>query len=147
MGILIGLLLVLEGLCCLLLIVIILMQKSKGGGMGAAFGGEMGSALFGSRAGNVLTKATITLGIVFLANTLLLAILISGRQDRSLMEQYGDEPAGQTAPVAPTPDIPDPAQAPQTPEGGMAPQDGFPQPEESPAPVTTPPAGDQPDNP
>lgn len=70
-----GLLMVVEVLCAFLLIIIILMQKSKSQGVGMAFGGQMGESLFGSQMGNVLTKATVILAVVFLLNTLLLARL------------------------------------------------------------------------
>ena len=59
------LLLVVELLCSLMLIGLILLQKAKGEGLGMAFGGGAGEALFGARAGNVLTKMTVTLGITF----------------------------------------------------------------------------------
>jgi preprotein translocase subunit SecG len=84
------LLIVLEVLCSVLLIGLVLLQKSKSEGLGLAFGGGTGEALFGSRTGNVLTKATIVLGIVFLANTLVLGMLYSGRQDKALMDRYAN---------------------------------------------------------
>lgn len=80
MEILRGLLIAVELVVSLLLILIILVQPSKsGGGLGgAAFGGGgMGEQLFGARAGNVLTKGTVLLSIVFLVNTLVLAKLFS----------------------------------------------------------------------
>jgi len=80
------LLIVVEVISCLMLIGVILLQQSKSQGMGVAFGGGMGETLFGSRAGNILTKITITLAIVFLANTALLGIMYTSRQERSLVE-------------------------------------------------------------
>ena len=68
MSIITTLLLVVEVISALLLIVVILAQKSKDQGLGMAFGGGMGESLFGSRAGNVLTRMTITLTVVFLAS-------------------------------------------------------------------------------
>ncbi|MCF7837438.1 MAG: preprotein translocase subunit SecG [Candidatus Marinimicrobia bacterium] len=99
-----ALLLVIEGLVALMLIGIILLQKSKSEGLGVAFGGGMGETLFGSRAGNVLTKATIVLSVIFMANTLVLANLFVGqRVDQSLVEQSGlldtAAPAPQAAPM------------------------------------------------
>ena len=44
-----------------------------------AFGANVGESLFGSRTGNVLTKATITMGVIFVANTLLIGVLYAGR--------------------------------------------------------------------
>ena len=98
-----ALLLVIEGLVALLLIGIILLQKSKSEGLGVAFGGGMGETLFGSRAGNVLTKATIVLAVIFMANTLVLANLFVGQRVESLVEQSGlldtTAPAPESAPM------------------------------------------------
>jgi len=87
---------VVEVLCCLLLIGLILLQKSKSEGLGLAFGAGAGEALFGARAGNVLSKATVILGIVFMANTLLLGILFA-QQEKTLMD---DVPAQATQSLA-----------------------------------------------
>jgi preprotein translocase subunit SecG len=76
-NILINLLIVVEILVSVLLILVILVQPSKSGGLGGALGGGMGEQLFGARTGNVLTKATIILASIFLANTLGLALLYS----------------------------------------------------------------------
>lgn len=87
------LLIILEAACSLALIGLILLQKSKDGGLGAAFGAGGGDSLFGARAGNVLTKATVWIGIVFLANTLLLGILFAGSTGSSLVEkELGAQP-------------------------------------------------------
>jgi len=77
MSILISILLIVEVLAAFLLIVVILAQKSKDQGLGMAFGGGMGESLFGSRAGNVLTRMTITLAVVFMVTTILLGILFA----------------------------------------------------------------------
>ena len=90
-------LIVLEIFCCLLLIGVILLQQSKSQGMGMAFGGGMGESLFGSRAGNILTKTTVTLGIVFLVNTTFLGILYTTNEERSLVESA---PVAAPAPIA-----------------------------------------------
>ena len=77
MEILKGLLIAVELIVSLLLILIILVQPSKsGGGLGgAAFGGGMGEQLFGARAGNVLTRGTVIFSVIFLVNTLALAVV------------------------------------------------------------------------
>ncbi|HPC58477.1 MAG: preprotein translocase subunit SecG [Kiritimatiellae bacterium] len=77
MSILISVLLIVEVLAAFLLIVVILAQKSKDQGLGMAFGGGMGESLFGSRAGNVLTRMTVTLAVVFMVTTILLGILFA----------------------------------------------------------------------
>lgn len=79
MGFLHGLLIVVEVVSALLLIGFILLQKTKDEGLGLAFGAGVGETLFGSRAGNVLTKITIGVAVVFLVNTLLLGYLSSGK--------------------------------------------------------------------
>lgn len=66
-------LVLIEALCSLLLIGVILIQRTKSQGLGMALGGQMGEALFGARMGNVLTRVTVILGIIFLVNTTLLA--------------------------------------------------------------------------
>ncbi len=105
MGIVRGLLVVVEAVCALLLIGVILLQKSKSEGLGVAFGSGMGETLFGSRTGNVLTKITITLGIVFLVTTTLLAVLTTGHRERSLIDERVTDtppPAAAPAPMAPS---------------------------------------------
>ncbi|VGO22939.1 preprotein translocase subunit SecG [Pontiella sulfatireligans] len=76
---------VVEVLCCLLLIGLVLLQKSKSEGLGLAFGAGAGESLFGARAGNVLSKITVVIGVVFMASTLVLGILFS-QQDSTLMD-------------------------------------------------------------
>ena len=71
MTVIYGFLIVLEALVSALLICVIFLQKTKGGMGGTAFGGGVGEAIFGSRMGNVLTKATVVLAVIFLANTMI----------------------------------------------------------------------------
>ena len=60
----------------ILLICVIMIQQSKsGGGLGAVSGGVTES-IFGTSAGNVLTKITTWLAVVFLGSTLLLGTVI-----------------------------------------------------------------------
>ncbi len=105
-------LLSLEAIISILLIGIILIQKAKGGGLGLAFGGG-GESLFGSRAGNVLTKGTIILAIAFMINTVALAILYARSHDRTLMDDHMG--------AAPTQVQPTPQPAPMTAETPTAP--------------------------
>jgi preprotein translocase subunit SecG len=91
-----ALFIVVEVICCLLLIGLILLQKSKSEGLGMAFGAGAGESLFGARAGNVLSKATVILGIVFMANTLVLGIMFA-QQDKTLMD---DVPVQAVQPIA-----------------------------------------------
>ena len=73
MNFLIAVLLTVEVATSFLLVLVILAQKSKDQGLGMAFGGGMGESLFGSRAGNVLTRLTVILAAVFMVSTVFLA--------------------------------------------------------------------------
>jgi preprotein translocase subunit SecG len=57
-----------------LLILLVLAQNEEGDSLGGIFAGGSGSA-FGSRSGNVLTRATTVLGALFLIISLGLALL------------------------------------------------------------------------
>lgn len=76
-GILIGFLLTLHVIVCVLLVLIVLMQRPKSEGLGTAFGGGVTDSLFGSSTGNVLTKITTWLGVIFFLTTVSLALLYS----------------------------------------------------------------------
>lgn len=106
MGFIYGFLIVLEAIVSALLIAIIFMQKSKGGMGGSAFGGGGGEAIFGSRMGNVLTKATVVLGSVFLINTIVLTILTARQGPSSVMDRDIGEAAPVSAPVQQQPMAP-----------------------------------------
>jgi preprotein translocase subunit SecG len=100
MAILKVILMMVEVLCCTLLIGVILLQKTKDEGLGLAFGAAVGETLFGSRAGNVLTKITIGLAVVFLVNTLVIGLMSTGGAPRSLVDKL---PAQKAMPVQPQP--------------------------------------------
>ncbi len=102
MNVLMTLLLILEIVVCFLLLVVILVQRSKSQGAGLAFGGGMGETMFGSQVGNVLTKATVILGIIFLINTTFLAYLTPKLQPRSATDLVPAAGVSETqAPAAP----------------------------------------------
>jgi preprotein translocase subunit SecG len=74
LGILNIVLLVFFVIVAVLLILIVLIQNEEGDSLGGIFAGGSGSA-FGSRAGNVLTRATSILGALFLVISLGMALL------------------------------------------------------------------------
>jgi len=116
-------LIIVEVICSLMLIGLVLLQKTKSEGLGMAFGSGMGETLFGSRAGNVLSKATVALAIIFMLNTVFLAVIHSGSKSRSLMEKYsGSAAAAPTAQPAaqPRPAQPRPQSAAPAPSSGSA---------------------------
>jgi preprotein translocase subunit SecG len=77
MGILGIILLVFFIIVAVLLILLVLAQNEEGDSLGGIFAGGSGSA-FGSRSGNVLTRATTVLGALFLIISLGLALLNRG---------------------------------------------------------------------
>lgn len=80
MGIVTGLLQFVLVIVCILLVCVILLQRNKGAGAGVTFGG--GEAVFGADMGNVLTRSTIVLGVLFLVITIALSI-INARSHRA----------------------------------------------------------------
>ena len=74
MAILSTVLLVFFVIIAVLLILLVLVQNEEGDSLGGIFAGGSGSA-FGSRSGNVLTRATTVLGALFLIISLGLALL------------------------------------------------------------------------
>jgi preprotein translocase subunit SecG len=74
MGIIGIILLVVFVITAVLLILLVLIQNEEGDSLGGIFAGGSGSA-FGSRSGNVLTRATSVLGAVFLILSLVLALM------------------------------------------------------------------------
>ncbi len=123
-----SLLLVLHIVICASLILVVLLQAGKGGGLAGAFGGAGGStgqALFGGRgAATVLTKATTVLGIIFLATSLVLAVLASRDSGPRSVLREAQVPGS----VTPALDAPSPIEVgvePQgTPEGTTPTGDG-----------------------
>jgi preprotein translocase subunit SecG len=47
------------------MIIIILLQRGRGGGLAGAFGGLGGQSAFGTKAGDVFTKVTIVLAVIW----------------------------------------------------------------------------------
>jgi preprotein translocase subunit SecG len=75
------LLLVFFVIIAVLLILLVLIQNEEGDSLGGIFAGGSGSA-FGSRSGNVLTRATSLLGALFLIISLGLALVNRTSKDR-----------------------------------------------------------------
>lgn len=84
MSFIIGVLLFVLFLNALFLILLILVQlPKKEAGIGMAFGGGAGEALFQGGAANALSKMTTKAAVVFLSVTLLVSIMVSANSDRS----------------------------------------------------------------
>jgi len=96
------LLIIIEATTSLLIVGLVLIQRSKSEGMGLAFGSGAGESLFGARAGNVLSRATAVLAVVFLLTTLSLGILYSHKKT-TLMDSIKSEPPVPVSSSAATP--------------------------------------------
>lgn len=112
-SILITFLTVVEVIVCLLLILTVLMQRPRQEGLGAAFGGDMTSQMFGAQTTNVLQKFTVYLAVALFILTAVLAVLVSKKQAGETKKLFTAPPAAE-APATPA------AAAPGTPETAPA---------------------------
>lgn len=132
-----------EMLISFLLISTILIQKTKAQGAGLAFGASMGESLFGSQAGNFLTRTTVVLAILFLLNTIALGMIGVRRTSNSVVDRVA--PAKEAVTPAPKPQPAAPAPAPAAaPDFGAPVQAPAPAAAAPVAPVTPPPAAPAP---
>jgi preprotein translocase subunit SecG len=135
-------------LVSVVLTLLILVQKGRGGGLSAAFGGGMASGLLGSKTGDFLTWATITVVSVFLVLAVVLAKYyrpsVGGEYSAPQQSGQASQPAGKGSPAQPpartsqpVPQEPTPAGQPSgTDTGAAAPQTQPPAPK--PGAATTP---------
>lgn len=72
-------------LLSVVLCLVILVQESKSMGLGASFGGDPGTSLFGTSTADVLKKFTATLGVLFAISCVVLSLWSShiGRKEFS----------------------------------------------------------------
>lgn len=80
--------LILHVLFCIALVAVVLLQVGRGRGMLGALGGGTAETLFGSQAGNVLTKGTTVVAIMFMITSLSLAYL-SVKKGETVMKGVG----------------------------------------------------------
>ncbi len=80
-GIITKLLIAVNVLVCIMLIFVVLLQRPKNEGLGAAFGGDTASNIFGAQTTNVLANLTRWLAALFMIITLALSILYSKNED------------------------------------------------------------------
>lgn len=118
------------------MILVVLVQRGRGGGLAGALGGAGGSSAFGTKAGDVFTKITVGVFIVWLLLGLMLVPLMSTKtrfdtdapDDTTLVapsDATSPQGEGGTAPTAPGTDTPAgdakspavPGDAPATTEG------------------------------
>lgn len=96
-------LLVVHILVAIALIVVVLLQRSEGGGLGIGSSGGMGGFMTARGTANLLTRTTAILAALFMALSLLLAIMAgSPTKDRQRSIFDTPAPAAPSAPAAPT---------------------------------------------
>ncbi len=88
-------------LVCTALVVVVLLQSGKGEGLAGVFGGGTGQAIFGARTGDILTKSTTILAVLFMILSLAL-FLLSAHSGATLSEEIA-EYTETSEPAAPAP--------------------------------------------
>ena len=69
-------LIVMHTIVSILLVSVVLMQASQGGGLSGTFGGQAASSILGGQsAGNVLSKITTWLAVIFIGLAIFISIL------------------------------------------------------------------------
>ncbi len=76
----VGILTVLLAITSVFMILLVLIQRGRGGGLAGAFGGMGGQSAFGTRAGDVFTKITVVVAIIFILLSALLGVSMRGHQ-------------------------------------------------------------------
>ncbi|MCO4794212.1 MAG: preprotein translocase subunit SecG [Bacteriovoracaceae bacterium] len=79
-------LMVFHAVISVLLILVVLLQFGKGAEAGLFSGGGGDAVFSGSQKGNILSKVTVVLAIIFLGNSVFLAKLQSSRSGSSLLD-------------------------------------------------------------
>jgi preprotein translocase subunit SecG len=88
---------------CVALVVVVLLQQGKGADIGAVFGGSSQTVFGSSGAGNLLTKITSGLAVVFFATSIFLAYASTRRATGSLLEGSSPRSVMPSVPVNPPP--------------------------------------------
>jgi preprotein translocase subunit SecG len=90
---------------CIALVIIILLQQGKGADVGAVFGGSSQTVFGSSGAGNMMTRVTSGLAVVFFATSMYLAYMSTQRATGSI---FGSG-ASSVMPKQAAPKVPAPA--------------------------------------
>ena len=97
-----ALLITLHVIACLVLIMVILLQAGKGGGISETFGGSGGlQSMLGTKASSFLTKATAACAVLFLATSMILALMSTERAGSVVEREVSKEE--KTAPALAVP--------------------------------------------
>jgi preprotein translocase subunit SecG len=98
---------------CITLVILILLQQGKGADVGAVFGGSSNTVFGAGGAGNVLTKATSALAVIFFATSMYLAYMSSQRASGSIFGAGSSSVMSKHAPKVPL--VPNPPLVPNAP--------------------------------
>lgn len=98
------------------MVLLILIQRGKGGGLAGAFGGMGGQSAFGTKAGDVFTKITVVVAVLWFV---LCCVTILSLNAEYASELNIDQRRGRTsAPVQGTPDASTDGETPAAPGAG-----------------------------
>ena len=101
-------LMVLQAIISVLLIITVLLQFGKGAEAGLMTAAGSESIMSSSTRGNIMTKMTAVLAVLFLGNSILLARIQDSKFQKSILDSEApiarplNSDAAQTAPAAPT---------------------------------------------
>jgi len=84
----------------IILILLVLIQRGKGGGVSGMIGGAGGSSAFGSRAGDIFTRVTIYVALVWI---LMIMVMIKMVQPGIPVVRSDPAMEGKEAPGTPPP--------------------------------------------
>lgn len=73
------------------LILVVLLQRGRGGGLAGAFGGAGGQSAFGTKAGDVFTKITIGIAVLWVVTNGVSGMLIRNSQSVISSSQFDDD--------------------------------------------------------
>lgn len=93
--------LVVHTLIAIALCGVILLQKSEGGGLGIGGGGTAGGLMTARGAADLLTRSTTILAGLFIATSVLLAVLAASGHKTRKIDTTLATPAGVAAPAKP----------------------------------------------
>ncbi len=101
-------LMIFHGIISVLLIITVLLQFGRGAEAGFLSGGATEAVFSGAQRGNILSKITMVMAILFLGNSLLLAKLESNQSSQSILDNttipvQTEAPAAAPAPVTTEP--------------------------------------------
>ncbi len=106
-------------LCGLLLWIIILLQRGRGGGLAGAFGGLGGQSAFGTKAGDVFTKITIVLTLIWVLLAGVSSLAMQSESSRRYKSDTKDAPSVDAPEGAKDDGIGDDLSLPEGPSGSL----------------------------